>query len=297
VLTFVDEPQPAALLPMGLGRWAYVALRFDGGRPDIPAEGWTSTLRAATGLADLEAEVLDEQRITLAATVATSYQAGPGFLVGDAAHRTTPVGGVGLNHAIHDGHELGWKLAWVARGLAGDALLDSHDDERGPVGLAVATRSLDTDGRPDDGLPSDLGRTHRSSVIVGDDSAPPARIDLAARPGERAPHAWVRHAGRQKSTLDLFDGRLTLLTGPNGGGWARAAVPDVPLQVLVADRDLHGAGLTGAFRLGPRSAVLVRPDGRVAWRHDGQCVDRTTALADAVSIALGHCTVPAALAG
>jgi putative polyketide hydroxylase len=299
VLTFVDEPHPAAFTPMGLGRWAYVALRFDGGRPDIPAEGWTSTLRAATGLADLEAEVLDEQRITLAATVATTYRAGPGFLVGDAAHRTTPVGGVGLNHAIHDGHELGWKLAWVARGLAGDALLDSHDDERGPVGLAVATRSLDTDGRPDDGLPSDLGRTHRSSVIAHDDpeTPPPARMDLAARPGERAPHAWVRHAGRQKSTLDLFDGQLTLLTGPDGGGWARAVVPDVPLQVLVADRDLHGAGLTRAFRLGPRSAVLVRPDGRVAWRHDGQCVDRTTALADAVSIALGHCTVPAALAG
>jgi putative polyketide hydroxylase len=299
VLTFVDAPEPAAFTPMGLGRWAYVPLRFDGGRPAVPAEGWTPTLRAATGLPDLEIDVLDVQRITLAAAVATTYRAGPGFLVGDAAHRTTPVGGVGLNHAVHDGHELGWKLAWVARGLAGDALLDSHDAERGPVGLAVATRSLDTDGRPDDGLASDLGRTHRSSVIAHEDqeTPPPARMDIAARPGERAPHVWVRHAGRQKSTLDLFDGRLTVLTGSDGAGWARGVVADGPLQVLVADRDLHGAGLTRAYRLGPRSAVLVRPDGRVAWRHDGACAHPGTVLADAVATALGHDTVPAALAG
>jgi putative polyketide hydroxylase len=298
VLTFVDEPQPAALTPMGLGRWAYVPLRFDGTRPVIPGEGWTPALRAATGLPDLEIDVLDVQRITLAAEVATTYRSGPGFLVGDAAHRTTPVGGVGLNHAVHDGHELGWKLAWVARGLAGDALLDSHDAERGPVGLAVATRSLDVGDRADDGLASDLGRTHRSSVIAHDDAEepPPARLDLAARPGERAPHAWVRHGGRQRSTLDLFDGRLTLLTGPDGVGWTRGGDPDVPLQVLVADRDVHGTALARAYRLGPRSAVLVRPDGRVAWRHDGPCADRAGALADAVTTALGHRTVPAAVA-
>ena len=54
LLTFVDEPQPAALCPMGAGRWGYVGLRFDGGRPDVPAD-WTATLRAATGLPDLAA--------------------------------------------------------------------------------------------------------------------------------------------------------------------------------------------------------------------------------------------------
>ncbi len=195
-LTLVDVPQPAAFTPMGDGRWVYFPLRFDGGRPDIPAEGWTPTLRAATGLPHLEPEVLDVQRVTLAAEVATSYRAGSGFLVGDAAHRTTPVGGVGLNAAVRDGHELGWKLAWVVRGLAGEALLDSHDAERSPAGLAVAARSLDIEGRPEDGLPTVLGDTLRSAVIADNDLVPPAtRTDLAARPGERAPHAWVRHGG------------------------------------------------------------------------------------------------------
>ena len=302
LLTLVDEPQPAALTPMGLGRWAYVALSFDGTRPEVPAD-WTATLRAATGLPHLELDVLDVQRITLAAAVATAYRSGPGFLVGDAAHRTTPVAGIGLNTAVHDGHELGWKLAWVARGLAGEALLDSHDAERGPVGLAAAERSLDVEGRPTDGLASNLGHTHRSLVIAGTDAAPDLRIDLAARPGERAPHAWIRHAGHRVSTLDLFDGRLTLVTGPDGG-WARAAgvavdrsavAGRVPLQVLAA-----APAVTGAYGLGPGSAVLVRPDGRVAWRSDGPCADPRTALVDAVTLTLGRVAVsraPAALAG
>jgi len=310
LLTIVEEPQPAALTPMGLGRWAYVALRFDGGRPDVPAD-WTATLRAATGLPDLEPEVLDIARFTLAAAVATTYRSGPGFLVGDAAPRTTPVAGIGLNTAVHDGHELGWKLAWVARGLAGEALLDSHDAERGPVGLAAAERSLDMQGRPTDGLASNLGHTHRSAVIADTDTPPALRIDLAARPGERAPHAWVRHGGRRRSTLDLFEGRLTLVSGPDAGSWAgAAAVPGVPLQVLTGDDRL-----ARAYRLGPGSAVLVRPDGRVAWRSDGACADPRTALTGAVAVALGfrddgrqpryptasfarhHTTAPTALAG
>ena len=300
-LTLVDVPQPAAFTPMGDGRWVYFPLRFDGGRPDIPAEGWTPTLRAATGLPHLEPEVLDVQRVTLAAEVATSYRAESGFLVGDAAHRTTPVGGVGLNAAVRDGHELGWKLAWVVRGLAGEALLDSHDAERSPVGLAVAARSLDIEGRPEDGLPTVLGDTLRSAVIAADnDLVPPAtRTDLAARPGERAPHAWVRHGGRRRSTLDLFDGRLTLVTGPAGAAWARAgaAITGVPLQVLVAGRELDSRALTRVYRLGPGSAVLVRPDGRVAWRYDGTCAHHGAELSGAVATALGRTAVPATLAG
>ncbi len=63
-----------------------------------------------------------------------------------------------MNTAIHDGHELGWRLGWAVRGLAGDALLDSYAAEREPVGRATAVRSLRR-GQPDpsDGLAGDSG--------------------------------------------------------------------------------------------------------------------------------------------
>jgi len=68
----------------------------------------------------------------MAADVARSFRAGNGFLVGDAAHRMTPAGALGMNTAIQAAHNLGWKLAWVARGWAAEALLDSYESERRP---------------------------------------------------------------------------------------------------------------------------------------------------------------------
>ncbi len=229
----------------------------------------------------------------MAAELAASYRRGPGFLVGDAAHRMTPVGGLGMNTAIHDGHELGWRLAWVLRGLAGDALLDSYGVEREPVGRANAARSLRmaADDDPDDGLVGDVGRGYRSAVIAASGTPPAPTRQRAARPGERAPHVWVRHHGRRASTLDLFEDRLTVIAGPAGRSWAGAAarLPGLPLEVHVAGRALtdERGSLTRAYRLGDRSAVLVRPDGIVAWRHDGPCADPAGMLAAAVSAALG----------
>ncbi len=286
-LNFVKHSDAeGVLLPVGAGRWGYVRSSDAAPRP------WTALLRLATGFSGLEPDILGRSRFTMAADVASTYRVGPGFLVGDAAHRMTPYGGIGLNTAIHDGHELGWRLAWAARGIAGDALLSSYAVEREPVGRANALRSLSTERHADDGLPRDLGGTYRSPVIVDDGAPPMAGHDRTARPGERAPHAWFRADGRRRSTLDLFDGRLTVLTGPCG----RWDTPrDVPIAVFRVGRDLpdpHGA-IQRAYRLGPASAVLVRPDGVVAWRHDGPT--DPAGLAFAVRTALGR-AVPAAVA-
>ena len=64
----------------------------------------------------------------------------------------TPIGGVGMNTALHDGHNLGWKLAWVARGWADPALLDSYEAERRPVAERNTRSSLRFDGPPQDAL-------------------------------------------------------------------------------------------------------------------------------------------------
>ena len=297
----VGDPEiEGILLPAGAGRWIYsrpwpVA---ESGRPeDRPPGYWDGLIRSATGLASLQPETLTVTWFTMTAEAATAYRYGAGFLVGDAAHRMTPVGGRGMNTAIHDGHELGWRLAWVIRDLAGEALLDSYQAEREPVGRANAERSL-RQGEPDpgDGLAADLGGTYRSATVADDGAAAPAAgYHRDARPGQRAPHVWLRLGGRRISTLDLFENRMTLVTGQEGAPWRRAAdglrpgASFPPVCALVAGRDLADdrGHLRQAYRLGGQSAVLIRPDGVIAWRHDGPCRSPGATLRFALRTALG----------
>jgi hypothetical protein len=309
-LYLLTHPQAdGLLLVFGPDRWGY-ARQWHPERgesaADFTPQRWTQLLRTATGIADLGPELLGAASFTLAAELATAFQAGRGFLVGDAAHRTTPVAAVGMNTAIHDGHNLGWKLAWAARGLAGAALPASYAEEREPIGTRNAYRSLRR-GEPDpsDGLPGDLGSRYHSSVIdTAGESAGLASPDQAsAAPGERAPHVWVTHRGRRRSTLDLFEGRLTLLTGRRSPGWreaaarlARRGLPVVPLAEGTELADPHHR-LTRRFGLDGGGAVLVRPDGYVAWRADTAAADPVGTLTAALSTALGCEATPAALAG
>ncbi len=222
---------------------------------DWPTDRLTARIRAASGLPDLDLEVLGVFGYDFAAAVARRQQSGPVFLVGDAAHRTTPRGATGMNTGIADGHNLGWKLAWVARGWADASLLDSYAPERAPVGRANAAASVDS--RPDrdaeEALRQDFGVCYASgAVVVGHHLA-----------GRRAPHAWVRLGDRSASTLDLFGDHLTVLLG-------RAAdpVPDRPhTRVLRLGQDFTDPDGTfaAAYALGSKEAVLVRPDGYVGW--------------------------------
>jgi hypothetical protein len=78
----------------------------------------------------------------MTAQVATDYRVGRVFLAGDAAHRFPPTGGLGLNTGVADVHNLAWKLAWVIAGRADEALLDSYERERRPVGTAATADSV-----------------------------------------------------------------------------------------------------------------------------------------------------------
>ena len=269
-LYVVEHPEAGGVLvPVGDGRWCY-------GRQWFPERGESAAdltesrsvelIRAAVGVPDLDVQVMARLPFTMTAELADTFRAGNGFLVGDAAHRMTPVGGVGMNTAIGGGHNLGWKLAWVARGWAGPDLLESYEAERRPVGEYRARRSLRMGGPPEpDPLGEDLGLRYASPAV-------------ASGAGERAPHAWVTVDGRRRSTLDLFDGRLTLLTGQQAPVWRAAA-----------DRIAGGPPLT-VVDVEQEGAVLVRPDGHVAWRT--ATADRPDAqLRAALDLTLGRALV------
>lgn len=128
--------RPHYFVPAGLpDRWVF-ATPWDAARERVdeltPSEvkAW---IRAAAGDPSLDVAVDRIALVPFGVDLAERFREGNGFLIGDAAHRVTPRGATGLNTAIRDGYDLGWKLAWVLRGWAGEELLDSYEAERRPV--------------------------------------------------------------------------------------------------------------------------------------------------------------------
>lgn len=90
-------------------------------------------LRDRFKLPDLDITITSMSHWLVESAVAERFQSGRVFLVGDAAHRHSPMGGFGMNTGVQDVHNLAWKLAAVLRGTAAPALLDTYDAERRPV--------------------------------------------------------------------------------------------------------------------------------------------------------------------
>jgi len=252
-------------------------------------------IRTGTGIPDLRPEILSVMPFVMGGHVANTFSAGRVLLVGDAAHRTTPVGGTGMNTAIHAAHNLGWKLAWVLRGWADEALLESYEQDRRPIGTQNVLNSLRRGPGPvSDGLTGDIGVRYPADMLGSDGGGfvESEGGEAAATVGERAPHAWVRRDGARISTLDLFDGRLTLLTGEYGAAWrgagAQLAAEGLPISALsVGELQDPDGEFERCYRLAAGEAVLVRPDGYVAWRGSAETLAVLESVRVAVGLALG----------
>jgi 2-polyprenyl-6-methoxyphenol hydroxylase-like FAD-dependent oxidoreductase len=252
---------------------------------------------------DFAIEVENVQRWNAIADWAEHMRAGPVFLAGDAAHNMPPTGGFGGNTGVHDAHNLAWKLAYVLRGFAGDGLLDSYDPERRPVAAATVEQAymryvtrLDP-GLGTDGLAAyvedatiDLGYRYRSDAVIGDGGDWESPHEPSGSPGVRAPHVELERDGVRISTLDLVSPQLALLAGADGGAWCEAAeqaagglgVPLAAYRIGPGGLGDPGRRFTAAYGIGSGGAVLVRPDGFVAWRTVDSPADPVRPLDEAL---------------
>jgi 2-polyprenyl-6-methoxyphenol hydroxylase-like FAD-dependent oxidoreductase len=148
-----------------------------------------------------------------------------------------------------------------------------------------------------------LGTAYTSAAISPDGTLPPQMSDPVtdyvptARPGHRAPHVWIEYRGQRHSTLDLLSGGFVLFTGQAGHAWLTAGrevanalrVPLVGYAVRAAgDPHNPGAEWKDVYGIDETGAVLVRPDGHVAWRSRTGVPEHATVLRTAVAKILGR---------
>ena len=296
MLNGLGGPAPSVLVPTSNdGRWLLATPWRGDARPlvTLSHDDLVGLVRRAAGRPDLEVAIADHQLVGIGAEVAERFRDGNVFLVGDAAHRTAPTGGTGMNTAIQSAHNLMWKLAAVLSGFAGDELLDTYEPERRPSGERNLLRSQ---GQLQgvSGVAADLGVVYSSgAVVAGAEADRPAVIEPTAPAcvGSRAPHLWVEVRGDRMSTLDLFGTTLVLVTGRDGAAWHDATrhvrrALGVPLGAVTVGgaeiQDLSGAW-PSAYGADSDGAVLVRPDGHIAWRSAGAAADATATLEQVVA--------------
>lgn len=219
-------------------------------------------------------------RFTDAARQAASYRDRRVLVAGDAAHVHHPVGGQGLNTGVQDAVNLGWKLAQVVNKTSPDSLLDTYHAERHPVAARVLRNSIAQLAllRADDGTEALRGAV---GELLGMEeprkrfAAMMSGLDIRYDLGEGHPLL-----GRRMPDLDLItaDGPLRAFALLRGGrpvllNFGRAGCIDIGswaggVRVVDAKHDgdweLPALGTVSA-----PEAVLIRPDGHVAWAGEG----------------------------
>jgi len=235
----------------------------------------------------VDIKILKISSWTMTSQIADRYRDGQVFLVGDAAHRFPPSGGMGLNSGVQDAHNLVWKLHAVITETADDTLLDTYDPERRPVAQRNAQASLENAfkmievfealGQPDQTNLSQainnqqthfdmfgLQMGYRYEIEGTTTPIAPLSDEVirnytpSSEPGCRLPHGWLIRNGKTISSLDLIDlTQATVIAGPSA---------QVSHKCLQVGRDFEDPNAWWSTVLGlPDDACLtIRPDQHVA---------------------------------
>ncbi|CAM5550863.1 Rifampin monooxygenase OS=Streptomyces alboniger OX=132473 GN=rox PE=4 SV=1 [Streptomyces alboniger] len=209
------------------------------------------------------------------ARLAHTYRKNRVLLAGDAAHLHFPVGGQGLSTGLLDALNLGWKLAFTVRGAASATLLDSYDAERRPaaervidnvraqVSLMHPEVRLDSLRNVFSGLlAEDQGGAHLGAMLSAQDTVLPARSpDPSPWEGKFLRNTTLTTRSGPTDVMRLLrDGRLLLLLFGDGARHEETAREWSGLLRVVRAQPVSVV---------PCAALLVRPDGYIAWGSDG----------------------------
>ncbi len=254
--------------------------------------------RTVSGVPNLDVKVINRSVWRMSRQVAASFRKGRVLLVGDSAHRFPPNGGYGMNSGIQDAHNLAWKLAFVITGRASARLLDSYERERRPVAESNADFSMHNATRfiqCDEALPGS-GNPDRIDFWIREQRQPHPQhravaglllrgrrrhsrrhgqacdaraLVRAERPARHALSAPVAGFGATPHHARLVRPRIRAGSGPEGG-WMDGGGPRRVRQERTARRVCRLISWKTRTRkdgllLGLRGAVLVRPDGHVAF--------------------------------
>lgn len=254
--------------------------------PARDSETTKALVRILVGAPDLQFEITGDTTYNYSHRIADRLSTQRVFLVGDAAHVMPPTGGQGGNTAMQDGYYLGWKIAYVLRGLAGEELLQTYHTERAPYAEIVCTwqaanlaeRRDMKDlarliGEPIDHAKMMFGYVCPDGAVVraAGDVVPPASNPFedpahpTGMPGARVPFATLRTGEGEINTRRALGPHFQIYTEDAGFAHDAHAIAlnlGVPQKTSVVES-------IEPLRAARGNAVLVRPDGMVAWRGTG----------------------------
>jgi putative polyketide hydroxylase len=255
-------------------------------------------IRKASGYDDVQVDIISINPWVMSPAIAERWRDGRVFLVGDAAARVSPSGGLGMNNGLQSAHNLAWKLACVINGDQAQTLLDTYEAERLPAArftfenssgnadevfaIVMAALSGDWDKakalighsrRAGTGHGQDFGIVYDSGAVLPDGTDAQTPQDLVndyieqARPGHRAPVFEVKVKGKLCSSIDVSGYRFVAWLGAHANETLFTDIcPSATPLVEGRDFEAQASDWKSLYDISARGGVLVRPDGYVCAR-------------------------------